>query len=125
MKFHAFPISLRWSFEIVAMAYVRVIPETIELLFEYLPYLLLSILLFSNSIISFSQVFCAFLLGVCVASFLFDVDPPRIWCCQQIRKKIFFPDHFVLSWTILSKKNGNEFKGNTVKGTLRFGAAKL
>ena len=32
----------------------------------------------------------SFLLGVCVTSFLSNVNPPHIWRCQQIGKNIFF-----------------------------------
>ena len=74
------------GFKIVAMAYVRVIVETIELLFEYL--------LFPISTISFSQVFSSFLFDVCVASFLYNVNPPHVWHCQQIGKKFFFSEPY-------------------------------
>ena len=47
--------------KIIAMTYIRVIPNTIELLFEYL-----ALLSQYHSVISFSQVFSAFLRGVCV-----------------------------------------------------------
>ena len=37
-------------------------------------------------------------------------------------ERFFFLNHIVLSWIVLSKRNGNKFKVNTVHGTLRFGA---
>ena len=51
-----------------------------------LQFFLILVLLFSISIISFSQVFSAYLRGVCVTLF----NPPHSCCCQQIRKNIFF-----------------------------------
>ena len=40
-------------------------------------------------------------------------------------KKVSLPNHVVLTWTVLSKRNGSEFKDNTVQGTKQFGTQKL
>ena len=70
------------DFKIVAMAHVKLIPKTIEWLFKYLA------LLYQYHWF-FATLFW-FLLSVCVAGFLFNINPPHIWRCQQIGKKIFF-----------------------------------
>ena len=64
---------------------LRVIPNTSNRA-TFLQFFLILVLLFSISIISFSQAFSAYLPGVCVALF----NPPHSCCCQQIRKNIFF-----------------------------------
>ena len=40
-------------------------------------------------------------------------------------KRISLLNNIVLPWTVLSKRDGNEFKNNTVHGTLQFGARAL
>ena len=95
------------------MAYLRVILNAIELLFNYL-----ALLYQYHSFFTSHFFFSAW----CLCCFMFN--PPHVWCYQQIRKNNFFPGHIVLSWTVLSKWNGNKFKDKTIQGTLRFGAVK-
>ena len=69
------------------MAYIRVIPNTIELLLEYL-----ALLYQYYSVISFSQVFSAFLLGVRVAFRLIH----RTFDVSANREKEFFSEPYCL-----------------------------
>ena len=78
-----------------------------SLLFTYLA------LPFFISIISFSQVFSAYLPGVCVAFCLIHLTVVAV----NKSGKNFFLKYIVLSWTVSSKRNGNEFMDNTVEGT--------
>ena len=89
MHFH-FPLCVR--LKIVAMTYIRVISNTIELLFQYIA-VLISIFSFSHK--SFFFCFSAW----CLCCFLF-IQLTFVMLSTNKSGKKLFPNHTVLSWTI-------------------------
>ena len=103
MHFH-FPLCVK--LKIVAMTYIMVISNTIELLFQYIYCSSLSVsLVFHTSLFCFS--------AWCLCCFLF-IQLTFVMLSTNKSGKKLFPNHIVLSWTIegmVTNLRPTRFKG--------------